>query len=75
LRRSAARVAILDVDLHYGNGTQGIFYSRNDVLTVSIHADPVRFYPFFERGEGTGLGYNLNLPLPRKTGDEGSSKP
>lgn len=70
------RVAILDVDLHHGNGTQGIFYARADVLTVSIHADPVRFYPFFwghadERGEGPGLGYNLNLPLPRKTGDEG----
>ncbi len=76
LRRQAARVAILDVDLHHGNGTQGIFYGRADVLTVSLHADPVRFYPFFwghadERGEGPGLGYNLNLPLPRKTGDEG----
>jgi acetoin utilization deacetylase AcuC-like enzyme len=76
LRRSATRVAILDVDLHHGNGTQGIFYGRPDVLTVSIHADPVRFYPFFwghadERGDGAGLGYNLNLPLPRKTGDAG----
>ncbi|WP_292140260.1 histone deacetylase family protein, partial [Mesorhizobium sp.] len=74
LRRNAARVAILDVDLHHGNGTQGIFYARPDVLTVSLHADPVRFYPFFwgyadERGEGAGLGYNLNLPLPRKSGD------
>jgi acetoin utilization deacetylase AcuC-like enzyme len=74
LRKSAARVAILDVDLHHGNGTQGIFYARPDVLTVSLHADPVRFYPFFwgyadERGEGPGLGYNLNLPLPRKSGD------
>lgn len=75
LRQSAKRVAIMDVDLHHGNGTQGIFYSRPDVLTVSIHADPIRFYPFFwghcsERGEGAGLGYNLNLPLPRKSGDE-----
>src|SRR5918995_136429 len=75
LRRSAARVAILDVDLHHGNGTQGIFYARPDVLTVSIHADPIRFYPFFwghadERGEGPGLGYNWNLPLARKSGDE-----
>ncbi|MGO4830983.1 histone deacetylase family protein [Rhizobiaceae sp. 2RAB30] len=75
LRSQAARVAILDVDLHHGNGTQGIFYARSDVLTVSIHADPVRFYPFFwghadERGEGPGLGYNLNLPLPRKSGDD-----
>ncbi|MGX5832402.1 histone deacetylase family protein [Mesorhizobium sp. 43Arga] len=74
LRRQASRVAILDVDLHHGNGTQGIFYARLDVLTVSLHADPVRFYPFFwgyanERGEGAGLGYNLNLPLPHKSGD------
>ncbi|MDI7864458.1 histone deacetylase family protein [Rhizobiaceae bacterium n13] len=75
LLRSSRRIAILDVDLHHGNGTQGIFYARPDVLTVSIHADPVRFYPFFwghadERGEGVGLGYNLNLPLPRKAGDD-----
>jgi acetoin utilization deacetylase AcuC-like enzyme len=75
LRRQAARVAILDIDLHHGNGTQGIFYARPDVLTVSIHADPIRFYPFFwghadERGEGPGLGYNLNLPLARKSGDD-----
>ncbi|MCK3780064.1 histone deacetylase family protein [Ensifer sesbaniae] len=71
---NASRVVILDVDLHHGNGTQGIFYQRADVLTISIHADPVRFYPFFwghadERGEGPGLGYNLNLPLERKSGD------
>lgn len=70
------RVAILDVDLHHGNGTQGIFYARGDVLTVSIHADPERFYPFFwgyadETGTGAGQGANLNLPLPRGTGDEG----
>ena len=75
LRKQSARVAILDVDLHHGNGTQGIFSARPDVLTVSIHADPIRFYPFFwghadERGEGPGLGYNLNLPLARKSGDE-----
>ncbi|MEQ8965077.1 MAG: histone deacetylase family protein [Azospirillaceae bacterium] len=74
--RGAARVAVLDVDLHHGNGTQGIFFARPDVLTVSIHADPARFYPFFwghadERGEGPGEGFNLNLPLPRGTGDEG----
>jgi acetoin utilization deacetylase AcuC-like enzyme len=70
------RPAILDIDLHHGNGTQGIFYTRGDVLTVSIHADPERYYPFFwghahERGEGAGLGANLNLPIPRGTGDEG----
>jgi acetoin utilization deacetylase AcuC-like enzyme len=79
LRRSHDRVAIIDVDLHHGNGTQGIFYERNDVLTMSIHADPARFYPFFwghahEIGEGAGKGYNLNVPLPRGTGDEGFMK-
>jgi acetoin utilization deacetylase AcuC-like enzyme len=76
LRSRFDRVAILDVDVHHGNGTQDIFYHRADVFTVSIHADPLRFYPFFwghavERGEGDGLGYNLNLPLPRATGDDG----
>mgnify|MGYP000730448806 FL=1 len=75
LRARGLRPAILDVDVHHGNGTQGIFYDRDDVLTMSIHADPVRFYPFFwghadERGEGRGLGYNLNLPLPRGTDDD-----
>ena len=75
LRQSHERVAIVDVDLHHGNGTQGIFYRRADVLTLSVHADPIRFYPFFwghaqERGEGPGLGYNLNLPLPRGSADD-----
>lgn len=75
LRAKGLRPAMLDVDVHHGNGTQGIFYNRGDVLTVSIHADPERFYPFFwghahERGEGAGLGYNLNLPLARGTGDD-----
>lgn len=72
IRERKGPVAILDVDLHHGNGTQGIFYDRDDVLTISLHADPVRFYPFFwgfadERGAGRGLGYNLNLPLARGT--------
>ncbi|MCZ4282570.1 histone deacetylase family protein [Kiloniella laminariae] len=75
LLRAGRRPAILDIDVHHGNGTQGIFYERKDVLTLSIHADPDRFYPFFwggaqERGEGEGAGYNLNLPLPRGTGDD-----
>ena len=74
LRAAGLRPAILDVDVHHGNGTQGIFYGRDDVLTVSLHADPARFYPFFwghaqERGEGRGTGCNLNLPLPRGTDD------
>lgn len=76
LRAKGHRPVILDIDVHHGNGTQGIFYARDDVLTVSLHADPDRFYPFFwggaqERGEGRGMGYNLNLPLPRGTDDAG----
>lgn len=67
-----ARVAVLDVDYHHGNGTQDIFYARGDVLTVSVHADPRTDYPFFwghadEAGEGAGEGATLNLPLPRGT--------
>lgn len=66
--RGPARLAILDIDFHHGNGTQQIFYERADVLFVSIHADPERHYPYFsgyadERGAGAGVGYNLNLPL------------
>jgi len=69
------RVAVLDVDYHHGNGTQSIFYERNDVFTISIHGDPRTEYPFFlghadERGAGAGEGFNLNLPLPRGTGFE-----
>ncbi|MBO6825474.1 MAG: histone deacetylase family protein [Sneathiella sp.] len=69
------RVAILDVDVHHGNGTQGIFYNRSDVFTISLHCDPTDYYPFFsgyahERGEGQGEGYNLNVPVPPGTGDD-----
>jgi len=65
----AARVAILDVDYHHGNGTQSIFYERDDVLTISLHADPKVEYPFFlgyadEPGSGQGHGFNVNYPLP-----------
>jgi len=74
LRTRHARVAILDVDVHHGNGTQGIFWERDDVLTVSIHADPADYYPYFwghahESGTGAGAGFNLNLPLPMGSGD------
>jgi acetoin utilization deacetylase AcuC-like enzyme len=70
------RVAILDVDVHHGNGTQDIFYARRDVFFCSLHGDPATFYPFFaghahERGTGEGEGYNLNLPLAHGTGDDG----
>ena len=75
LRERHDRVAVIDVDVHHGNGTQDLFYHRSDVLTVSIHADPVRFFPFHwgyasETGVEAGEGYNLNVPLPRGTGDE-----
>ena len=70
------RVAVLDVDYHCGNGTQDIFYDRDDVLTISIHADPDFEYPSYigyadEHGEGKGFGYHHNFPLPRDT-DDGS---
>lgn len=73
LRSTFDRVAILDVDAHHGDGTQQIFYARPDVLTVSIHADPANYYPFFtgyerERGHGEGEGFNVNLPLAHGSG-------
>jgi len=69
----AARVAVLDVDFHHGNGTQAIFYDRPDVFFASLHGDPHTEYPYYlgyadEQGAGAGLGANLNLPLPRGTG-------
>ncbi|MEM1049209.1 MAG: histone deacetylase family protein [Pseudomonadota bacterium] len=68
----AERVAILDVDFHHGNGTQEIFYSRNDVLFASLHGDPLDAFPYYlggadETGSGPGEGYTLNYPLPPKT--------
>lgn len=69
----AARVAVLDIDFHHGNGTQDIFFERGDVLTVSIHGRPQECFPYFlgyadETGAGAGEGANLNLPLPVGTG-------
>lgn len=63
-----ARVAVLDVDFHHGNGTQDIFYDRSDVLFVSLHGDPMDAYPYFmghadETGRGEGEGFTLNLPM------------
>jgi acetoin utilization deacetylase AcuC-like enzyme len=63
------KVAILDIDYHHGNGTQDIFYDRDDVLTISIHGHPRFAYPYFsgfkeETGEGRGIGLNINHPLP-----------
>ena len=64
-----ARVAVLDVDYHHGNGTQSIFYERSDVFFASLHGDPRTEYPFYlghadETGAAEGEGHNLNLPLP-----------
>lgn len=69
------RVAMLDIDFHHGNGQQDIFYDRSDVLTISIHGHPSFAYPYFsgfveEKGEGDGLGYNINLPLPENANVE-----
>ncbi len=74
LTTQGQRAAVLDIDYHHGNGTQEIFYRRDDVFTVSLHADPHVEYPFFwgyenEQGQGPGDGYNLNLALPKGTGE------
>ena len=71
--RGAARVAVLDVDFHHGNGTQDIFYDRSDVLYVSLHGDPEQAFPYFmgyadETGAGAGTGFTMNLPLPPGSG-------
>ncbi|HEX2941093.1 MAG TPA: histone deacetylase family protein [Rhodopila sp.] len=76
LDAGSGKVAILDFDVHHGNGTQQIFYERDDVHYVSVHGDPAWLYPWFagyadETGQGAGLGWNLNLPLPPGTGNEG----
>jgi len=72
---SKGRLAILDIDYHCGNGTQDIFYDRDDVLTISIHADPDYEYPSYfgyadERGQDKGVGFHRNFPLPAGTGDD-----
>jgi acetoin utilization deacetylase AcuC-like enzyme len=71
----AAKVAVLDIDFHHGNGTQDIFYDRNDVFYASIHGAPEDAYPYFlgyadEVGAGDGIGANMNLPLPPGAGYE-----
>lgn len=67
----AGRVAVIDWDVHHGNGTEAVFYDRADVLTISLHQE--RNYPtdtgFIEdRGRDAGLGYNMNIPLPPGAG-------
>lgn len=72
---TGTKVTVLDVDYHHGNGTQQIFYERDDVQYVSLHGDPVRAYPYTvgyadETGAGKGLGCNLNYPLPLRADDD-----
>ena len=72
-----ARVAVIDVDAHHGNGTQQIFYDDPGVLTGSVHVDPATgWFPHFlgfaaEAGDGLGAGTNRNVCLPPGSGDEG----
>mgnify|MGYP001206164022 FL=1 len=72
LDTGAKRVAILDVDFHHGNGTQDIFDTRDDVLFISLHGDPMDAFPHFlghadETGSGAGVGFTMNYPLPPNT--------
>lgn len=72
--KAGGKIAIIDVDVHHGNGTQGIFYQRDDVLTVSIHAETSNYFPLFagyagERGVDAGEGFNHNMPLAHGAGD------
>jgi acetoin utilization deacetylase AcuC-like enzyme len=71
-RFGTGKIAILDWDVHHGNGTQHIFYEDPSVLYVSLHQFP--FYPGTgarsERGEGKGEGYTLNIPFPAGTNEE-----
>ena len=74
LSAAGARVAVLDIDSHHGNGTQGIFWERGDVFFASVHGDPNGYYPWYvghagERGAGAGESCTLNLPLARGSGD------
>ncbi len=68
----AGRVAILDWDVHHGNGTQDIFYEVGDVLYLSAHQSP--FYPgtgwVEEVGDGEGRGMTVNVPLPAGSGED-----
>lgn len=66
------KVCIIDIDVHHGNGTQKIFYNRDDVFFIDIHRD--NFYPFTgnndEKGIDKGLGYTLNIPLNKGSNED-----
>lgn len=72
-RHGLGRVAIVDWDVHHGNGTQQIFENRPDVFFVSLHESPRYQYPGTgyesEIGMGPGAGHTLNIPLPPGSGD------
>lgn len=75
LKKRFPRIAILDTDMHHGQGIQDIFYDRDDVLYISIHGDPTNFYPVVsgfedEKGEGAGYGYNINMPMPHGSSED-----
>ena len=69
-----AKVAVVDFDVHHGNGTQAAFYDDDSVLFVSLHQHPRTCYPGTgyaqETGTGRGLGTTLNLPFPPGAGDD-----
>jgi acetoin utilization deacetylase AcuC-like enzyme len=72
-RHRLERVAIVDWDVHHGNGTQAIYYDRADALTISVHQDrcfPPGYTGTEDRGAGLGMGFNLNIPLPAGSGHE-----
>ncbi|XP_015873120.3 histone deacetylase 8 isoform X1 [Ziziphus jujuba] len=78
LNHGCAKVAVVDIDVHYGNGTAEGFYRSDKVLTISLHMNHGSWGPSHpqtgsieELGEGEGFGYNLNIPLPNGTGDRG----
>lgn len=70
-KHGLSRIAIVDWDVHHGNGPQGIFYDDPSVLTISVHQDncfPPESGPVDETGEGDGNGTNINIPLPPGSG-------
>jgi acetoin utilization deacetylase AcuC-like enzyme len=70
-QRGICRAAVIDWDVHHGNGTQWAFYEDPTVLTISIHQDklyPVESGGLEEIGRGAGIGYNINIPLPAGSG-------
>jgi len=70
-RGEVARVAVVDWDVHHGNGTEQAFYDRDDVLTISLHEDalyPLNTGGVGDTGRGAGEGFNINVPLPPGSG-------